>query len=672
MSTKEKIYNPIDTTNKVIAIDVKCIEFKGGLLDATNGPPYTLYHADGTSLTQCHPVTNGVTKTSWDPAWNVSKFKNKPPSMFSGLMRQVVQCLYSRNSECPYSPSFYKTHGIFKGAVSGDTRPYWVVEISNQGVYAKRLPFLDLREDKDEHDFDAFIAKKCYDADDIEFSGTTSTYELSKKCCSVGNVRIVNTSSDDTVVLWPEWSTQQAKLAANPLTVIHPLDRIHKLLVSSDVAEIYNDYFPFYTNAGWAFNYTGSEAQCVVWKLYDESDTNLGHVTARWKISISEGTQSVAYKTSTGSISLRSEATLTGSIASVEEARFYPPLSKNLLWYPDGGSFRQFHTPLSGTPPDIQDAPVHVWYVNNTENVVRYSRSVTTIPAGTYESYNGEPLTCNLSTPRTGGKDSYTRVYGTQNVLSGFTLGNKNTQEEKESDSIISHGVYNYPSDIISDCGQDSLGDNKNSYQKGELTSLAPYNVTQQYVDACILLENERESVICVEHKHEKRAFTDNGAWAWGYFLWKLEVWSSIDGTCSGDVTSSISYCHGFGSDNFWPSKPQGNEILYVNGTAAYVGVLNNVFIISGNNENSFVHDPGTLCANEWEICPGTRDGDFWYKFLIHTEDETVYVSADTKHAKTGKYLYLKQHDNQPYHDEEYVIEGGFNTTYGDLFIGKI
>lgn len=53
-------------------------------------------------------------------------------SMFSGEMRKVAQVLQGMNLVVPYSPTFSKTHGVFKA--SNGAR--WVIEVSNQGIGA--------------------------------------------------------------------------------------------------------------------------------------------------------------------------------------------------------------------------------------------------------------------------------------------------------------------------------------------------------------------------------------------------------------------------------------------------------------------------------------------------------------------------------------------------------
>lgn len=55
-----------------------------------------------------------------------------PASMFTGEMRKVVQILQGRGEKVPYSPTFALSHGVF----TASTGQRWVIEVSNQGVYA--------------------------------------------------------------------------------------------------------------------------------------------------------------------------------------------------------------------------------------------------------------------------------------------------------------------------------------------------------------------------------------------------------------------------------------------------------------------------------------------------------------------------------------------------------
>ena len=721
MTTSEKLFTPIDVVSKVIKIDVKCTELKGGLLDAKNGPPYTLYHDDGTNLTQCHPVKNGVPQVSWDPAWGAESFKAKPPSQYSGLMRQVVQCMYLRNDTSNYSPTFYLTHGIFKGAVvpavppeTDDTHPYWVVEISHKGVFAKRLPFLDKRESKDEHDLDAFVAKKCWStttppAEDpaIKYNGTMGTYDISKKCCSVGRVREVVYSYDGYVLIWPEWESQLSILGANPLTVIDPLDRIHKLIDAADMTEVTTDYFPFADNIGWAFSYSGHEAQVVVWKLFNDADATQGYVTARWKISISETTQNVAYRTSGGAISIHSEQTLTGSLAKVEEQRFFPfSEPRSLLWYPYSGAYQWFKPPI-GTPPSVQNAPIHVWYVGSTEKVIRYEAISDIVPTtmlfdlygdspydqcdvnpftgmGNCNSPTGNPNnvgdcigTASTSSPRTGERSYVYRDAPVGMITAGFVFSGK-TAKAHTNGSSVSELRYEYDGTVNSWCITDESPNNFGAQRdvghftySGTHKNIGTYNYSDTYTDACVLLLSDRESAMFIEHRHEERQHTSNGGWSSNWFEWKAESHTVFTG-CNSAVIETLGTCEQFCSVNSYP-PPFASGSYLTNGTTTISGVINNAYVASGGGFESFLHNPGTGCSANIEMC-STRDGDYWYKFLVTPPppDYTTVVKSDVKHAGSGKNFYLKQQDNQPYHDEEYVINGGFNTTYGDLFIGKI
>ena len=662
MTTSEKLFTPIDVVSKVIKIDVKCTELKGGLLDATNGPPYTLYHDDGTNLTQCHPVKNGVPQVSWDPAWGAESFKAKPPSQYSGLMRQVVQCMYLRNDTSNYSPTFYLTHGIFKGAVvpavppeTDDTHPYWVVEISHKGVFAKRLPFLDKRESKDEHDLDAFVAKKCWStttppAEDpaIEYNGSMGTYDISKKCCSVGRVREVVNSYDGSVLIWPEWESQSAILGANPLVVIDPLDRIHKLIDAADMGVVYGDYSPFAESVGWAFSYSGHEAQVVVYKSAIPPDD--GYVTSRWKCSFVETTQTVVYKTSGGALSLRSEPTLSGSIVLIEAERFVPHPDENLLWKQSEEGSSQLCICEACTPPDTQDAPIYVWYVGTTEKIVRYRKTIEEI-----QSYTTADDTLDFSCAYDPTGRRVVTGYGTHvRNTNGFVFSTKSTKElEGPLYKIVDTRGYGNVTE-----GECSLwgGGSIKPFFLALFRSYQSYLQVDQYIDACIFLQYEREGVIFVDHSYRSQ----NGTLlTWDVsFLWVQRVYNDVG--CS-------QYASGHGC--YYPALD--SEYIWVDGTGgSFFDTVSshNVIICAGENEVTFSHNPGSLCIDSGIHCE-ERDGDFWYKFLIKNLGG---AKADAKHASTVKYLYLKQQDNQPYHDEEYVINGGFNTTYGDLFIGKI
>ena len=148
-----------------------------------------------------------------------------PPSMFSGLMRKVVQVEYSRIStedaltkftDFELGYSFDKCHGI---AMNGVAR--WVVEISTSGVYVVPVVF--------EKELPANWAA-------LEQSGVSAPATQS----------VVN----DTL---------------NPCWKIKTIDPAAKVKIGD--ATIYAaGYRPLWSGCGWAFNYAGTKASLTCFK----------------------------------------------------------------------------------------------------------------------------------------------------------------------------------------------------------------------------------------------------------------------------------------------------------------------------------------------------------------------------------------------------------------------
>lgn len=165
--------------------------------------------------------------------WAKSVLHNKG-TMYTGLMRELVQFIGGLCSPIPYNFQWCETHGIFVNAVDAS---WWVVEISRaDGVRTWRLP--KSRDFKDEE--------------------------------------IVEFGSSITIPYFPQ--TPDAK--AEPITLIS--------------AAGLNGIFagePYYTEMAWAFSYTGSEAQNIAitldgdykratrWKISIESDPTTGNPT---------------------------------------------------------------------------------------------------------------------------------------------------------------------------------------------------------------------------------------------------------------------------------------------------------------------------------------------------------------------------------------------------------
>jgi hypothetical protein len=303
----------------------------GGIhfLMSRNGDIYWASFNNGTTE-QINPI-DGTPRPVPDPAVKTKRYK-VPPQLretaiisysagnFSGTMRLAAGSYYSRGLDAPFSFNWTKTHGIFRGSVMVDgvsVFRYWVIEISANGVFSAPI--------------------------------TPGTWSVSA---------YLQTS---TSVLDLNWA-----FANKPPTL-----GIKRLLLPGDMSPVYASGSPWFSNHGWAFSYTGVEAQNVVKRFVTNH-----FKCSRWKLAFTMG-----------SATPPALPPLVAMLTSVETdaiATFYQATG---VWVPQTTSgtssgtstwSRAAHGSFSDYP--TQDAPVFVYYDGETEIVVRWSFSKTDIP----------------------------------------------------------------------------------------------------------------------------------------------------------------------------------------------------------------------------------------------------------------------------------------------------
>jgi hypothetical protein len=155
-------------------------------------------------------------------------------SLFSGRMREVVQCDYSRGAETKFSHDWPITHGILEfpyphvpAGTAADEKiqrgksRWFVIEISSIGVYAAEVKF-----------------------------GVTDL-----DCARVD--QYLATPASTKISLDAYWRGRQ-----------HQQDGVvQKVMTSQQIAPAYSHGIPFYSACGWAFSQSGTKAANVVQDL---------------------------------------------------------------------------------------------------------------------------------------------------------------------------------------------------------------------------------------------------------------------------------------------------------------------------------------------------------------------------------------------------------------------
>jgi hypothetical protein len=171
-----------------------------------------------------------------DSGGHPNSLLQKTPGKFSGTMRMVVQLLIGQGQPVQYEYGFYACHGIY---MASDGKP-WVIEISrDRGVMAWKMP----------------IAKAYKEG---ETSGlTVAERELAEQFRFIPKHRDIEEQRESAVTLLPP----------------------------QEVAAFYTKA-PFFGSCGWAFNYSGNEAQNTCWDMpHDDNGYIRGY---RYRITITE------------------------------------------------------------------------------------------------------------------------------------------------------------------------------------------------------------------------------------------------------------------------------------------------------------------------------------------------------------------------------------------------
>lgn len=243
-------------------------------------------------------------------------------SLYSGLARKFVQCVNASGHDNPLSYRFWTTHGIYKAEKNDGKRTrekFWLLEVGTGGVFAAPVKM--------------------------------------RGCCSVWNsVSRYLPRSDE-----PQYQELfEGKLSLHWIFLRRQNSGVVRLL-NSDQMESAMWSAPLSTHMGWAFNYSGSEAQSVQFKANDI--INCWEIK-RVKIQI------------TGTFE---EGPTHASHSVVEENPQFVNSTDNLIWYPHEYltqyeqlycyDLNTFHPPLAGT------APLDVIYgADDTEYVTRVTQ----------------------------------------------------------------------------------------------------------------------------------------------------------------------------------------------------------------------------------------------------------------------------------------------------------
>lgn len=251
----------------------------------------------------------------------------KRGAMFSGLMRQVVQCYHSKGQDAPFSWTHSRTHGLFSlldqaplNAGAGDeavtqaeANRYWVIEVSSAGVLAAPVTW----------------SGKCCDGFSVKKYLPTAA-EIAAAPGLAANKETLN-------LVW-------AKSVGRSGVV--------QVMTGAAVAAAYVGG-PWSDEIGWAFSRSGHEAQNVTART-----VGLHYRTERFKLAFTYSSGALS-----GAMSLEDDGDISFS-------------TSDPFWIPD--ALGQWSAVPRFLPTDLvgaQEGPVHVYYKGNTPFVTSYYNS---------------------------------------------------------------------------------------------------------------------------------------------------------------------------------------------------------------------------------------------------------------------------------------------------------
>lgn len=327
-------------------------------------------------------------------------------SMFTGQMRTVVQCEFSRGQETKFSHTWSRTHGLLefpRPHMSGSDlaaeklnrqrRKYFVLEVSPAGVYAAPV-----------------------------------TFGMSCASCALVNEYVL----DGSISL---------NLAA--FHAANPTGKVQRVMAAEAIAPAFAQGSPWYNACGWAFSYSGTKAANVVHKLdnsagftayatkllrldfsvalagettvvsivrfgavarvtfsaphqfldgdiaavqgANEDEYNGAHVvTNATALTLDFALNGAPLSPATGTIkvaNLSAQATVSASLSTAETGRvIFKAGGGGTIWIPAGSGLWQGISPASSNAQTVS-GPVHVFYDGEDEVVTRWSDAITNVAA---------------------------------------------------------------------------------------------------------------------------------------------------------------------------------------------------------------------------------------------------------------------------------------------------
>jgi hypothetical protein len=320
----------------------ECTDKRGFLLTRT-GPNYDAAYNDGV-VERINPI-DGQPRPEPDPADRTKGYKvpaqlrvaassRLSASRFSGLMRLAVGCYHAAGKDAPFSYTFAKTHGILRldvpvGNPAVLTPRYWVIEISQSGVFAAPI-------------------------------------ENTGKCCDSWSITRYTPTADE-IAEQPSLEGFKTTLSLSwAFSVGKP--RVLQLMSSGDVSTAYASGSPWYADCGWAFSASGVSAQNVV---VSESSTPLPahYLCSRFKFSFS--------------LDINDNPVAQLTTLDLQQVATFPEFSA--VWAPTGSNNwvnSSFLTAaqINSMPFASQNAPVHVYYEGEDEIVTRWILTRSNLP----------------------------------------------------------------------------------------------------------------------------------------------------------------------------------------------------------------------------------------------------------------------------------------------------
>ena len=268
-----------------------------------------------------------------------------PASLYSGLMREAVQCIHATGANSPYRPDYQRTHGIVeypRPRVVGSTkaeekanerqRRRWLVEISTSGIYATLLPHTG-------------------------------------RCCDQWVPKIADKEANKIDYQKISLASKFAAQAVGDTTVLK-LANVHPNFVST--------LKPQHRFWGWAFSYSGHEAQIVVYNPAVATTTSV----SRFKVAFTVGVD-VDNNPTISAVMTREDFQVARAFVQLVPRRLFASSDTDDALQTETFDRDLWNTsafwPIALSSATLGTSPMFVFYDGDSARVVNYTQQNQTI-----------------------------------------------------------------------------------------------------------------------------------------------------------------------------------------------------------------------------------------------------------------------------------------------------